>query len=211
MSRLYGQPTCEIVICREFAKVFTILSDSLGVSISLRVLLENFSFVPLPQGKRLGGHRPILTMLCALGLGLGLGTTVALAKPKTAPPITITQKVFKAEKSGARGAQLHSNERGKPGDILIYRTSYRNETKRALPNVVVTVPVPPGVAYVPDSALPAVASASRDNLNYFPITEIPSTAPVATWRSLRWAPRELAPLSEFIVEHRVRVVDPSGE
>lgn len=189
--------------------MFTIVSDLLRVSISPHHLFPLVSFHSFKHGKRPGVCRPLLMILCSLGIGLGLGATTAMAKPKTPPPITITQEVFKTDKSGQRGERLSSSDRGKAGDILIYRTSYRNETKRILSDVVATVPISTGFVFVADSAVPAIVYASKDSVTYFPITVVPGNAPIATWRSLRWAAREIAPLSEFIVEHRVRVLDAS--
>jgi|GEM_PF-4519256 len=151
--------------------------------------------------------------LAASGLGLALCFTpaTATAKRDTPSPFATTTIAYKVDEAGNRAGRLLPTEQTKPGDILVYRASYRNLTKDLVPKVVMNIQVPPGMVYVADSARPAARRASQDGSNYFLITTDGDVPPVSSWRALQWEPRDLGPLSENVAEIKVRVTKPSGE
>lgn len=145
-------------------------------------------------------------MVCAMGLMLGFAPlTLMAAKNPPPPPVIVTTTVFKLGQAGEGRKRVNSTDQHKPGDILIYRASYRNETKGLLKDVVATMPVPSGLIYIADSGVPPPARATKDGKTFFLMTEAPQDAPLSTWRAIRWAPREIGPLSETFFELRVRV------
>ena len=96
----------------------------------------------------------------------------------------------------------------KPGQILVYRVTYHNRGEGGLKNVVASVPLPEGVAYVDGSAAPAAGEASLDGKAFFPVAHPPENAPPASWKEVRWSPRPLAAGAAFTVELRARVTTP---
>lgn len=92
-----------------------------------------------------------------------------------------------------------------PGQTLVYRVTYSNHGKGELKGVVASVPVPAGLSYIADSALPAAAEATIDGKIFFPVATPPKDTVPASWKELRWSPRPLAPGADFTVELRALV------
>lgn len=93
--------------------------------------------------------------------------------------------------------QKQPADKAKPGEIIEYVAEYRNTAKTAVSNVVATLPVPPGMEYVPDTAAPAQVMASTDDHNYAPVPlkrsargaegkMVEQLVPFSEYRSLRW-------------------------
>jgi uncharacterized repeat protein (TIGR01451 family) len=124
-------------------------------------------------------------------------------------PLQVTMTVFKVIESAPGNEELLPAEQASPGEVLLYRATYRNVGKSTLREVAAHVPVPPGLAYVDDSARPAAASASGDGRTFFPVGQPPRTTPPSAWRMLRWPARDLSAGADFTVELRARVVLPT--
>lgn len=93
--------------------------------------------------------------------------------------------------------QRQSADKATPGEIIEYVAEYRNTAKTSVSNVVATLPVPPGMEYIPDTAEPAQAMASTDDHNYSPVPlkrnvrgadgkMVEQLVPFSEYRSLRW-------------------------
>src|SRR5688572_24895364 len=104
--------------------------------------------------------RRLYSAILAIGLLAGaLGTAgPAFGQNKSDVAISlVAQKVS----TGRDGREiLRPADRAFPGEVVQYDALYRNTSARAVRNLAPTLPIPPGLEYVPDSAKPAPAQAS---------------------------------------------------
>ncbi|HEX2099735.1 MAG TPA: hypothetical protein VHF69_03670 [Candidatus Synoicihabitans sp.] len=147
----------------------------------------------------------------AMGLLMAfVGPSAPARSAGASEQLQVAMTVFKVTEDAFGNEALLPAEEARPGDVLLYRAAYRNSGKSALREVAAHVPVPPGLAYVNDSARPAAEAASIDGRAFFSIAQPPTPTPPPTWRTLRWAARDLAAGADFTVELRARVLA-SGE
>jgi uncharacterized repeat protein (TIGR01451 family) len=92
---------------------------------------------------------------------------------------------------------LAAADKARPGDVLEYRATYRNEGRSAVREVQAILPLPEGVEYVPGSATPAGVTASLDGRTFGRLPLVRRTVgpdgravvrevPVSQYRYLRW-------------------------
>jgi uncharacterized repeat protein (TIGR01451 family) len=105
----------------------------------------------------------------------------------------------------ADGTEAHqSADKARPGDLLEYVAQYRNTTLSPIRQLVPTLPIPTGMEFIPDTALPAGALASIDGSNFSPIPLkrrvvdasgklVDEAVPYREYRFLRWPAQDLAP------------------
>ncbi|HEV2964215.1 MAG TPA: hypothetical protein VG649_20475 [Candidatus Angelobacter sp.] len=85
----------------------------------------------------------------------------------------------------------------KPGEVIEYVAEYKNHDKSPAKNVVATLPVPAGMEYVPETAIPNQVMASTSDGNYAPVPlkkaargadgkVTQELVPYSDYRSLRW-------------------------
>jgi uncharacterized repeat protein (TIGR01451 family) len=107
-------------------------------------------------------------------------------------------------------------EQVKPGDVVEYRATYRNQGASGVQKLTATLPVPPGMEYVPRTAQPAAPLASLDGRTYEPVPlkrrirladgrEVVREVPVGEYRYLRWTLGTLGVRAEQTVRARMRV------
>lgn len=107
-------------------------------------------------------------------------------------------------------------DKAKPGDLIQYEATYKNDGQAALHNIGAVVPVPAGLVFIADSGKPASPEASLDGktFNPTPLTRRVKNAagvteeqpiPLNEYRALRWNLGELAPGSSTTVMLRARV------
>jgi uncharacterized repeat protein (TIGR01451 family) len=112
--------------------------------------------------------------------------------------------------------QKQPADKAKPGEIIEYVAEYRNTAKTSVSNVAATLPIPPGMEYVPDTAEPAQVMASTDGHNYAPVPLkrsvhgedgkiVEQLVPLSEYRSLRWKLGDLQGDSSKKVKARMRV------
>lgn len=112
--------------------------------------------------------------------------------------------------------QRQPGDKAKPGEIIEYVAEYRNTSKSSVSNVVATLPVPAGMEYLPDTAVPPQVMASTDEHNYAPVPlkrmvrgadgkMIEQQVPYAEYRSLRWKLGEIPGESSKSVKARTKV------
>jgi uncharacterized repeat protein (TIGR01451 family) len=131
------------------------------------------------------------TMLLVLALGC-----VVVAMPLLAQ-VTVELTGFKVVKSAGKEVLLAADKM-KPGETIEYKAVYKNADKNAAANNVQAVlPVPAGMEFVPQTAVPAAPMASTDGVNYakLPLMKKVKGAdgqmhevavPYSEYRSLRW-------------------------
>ena len=107
--------------------------------------------------------------------------------------VVTAQKIVKTSETPGR---LKGNK-PQPGDVIEYVVTYRNTGTKLATGVTATLPIPPGMEYVPGSASPQRVMASLDDVHYWPVDLKKSTAKsvdsrrtvnlhYSEYRSLRW-------------------------
>jgi len=106
----------------------------------------------------------------------------------------------------------------KPGDLIEYTATYRNNGKAPIRNLEATLPIPTDTEFVAGSARPAGARASTDGKSFAALPlkrkarrpdgkEVEEAIPLRDYRALRWYTGELAGDKTVSFAARVRVVD----
>lgn len=117
--------------------------------------------------------------------------------------------------------QLAPTQSVKPGDLLQYTATYRNDGNQAVKRLAATLPIPLGTEFVGASALPHQVLGRVSGRNFEPlplmrkvkradgqIVDVP--VPLAEYRALRWPERELAAGATYVTSVRVRVTAAEG-
>lgn len=105
----------------------------------------------------------------------------------------------------------------RPADVVEYRTTYRNVSRKSLGNVAATLPVPAGFEFIPGTTTPGVL-ASLDGKSYAPVPltrrvkgadgrEQIVPVPASEYRFLRWHLGELPAGASRDVVARMRMDD----
>ena len=81
---------------------------------------------------------------------------------RTTRPVSVTLSAWSVTLDKAGKERFKRAESAKPGDVIEYRAELRNVSRATLKDQALTLPVPPGTAYVPSSARPAQAQARAD-------------------------------------------------
>jgi uncharacterized repeat protein (TIGR01451 family) len=139
--------------------------------------------------------------LCFSCLALSSVTLFA----QTVSPLEVKLTVLKPGVGADGKPVMVAAAAAEPGQVLTYHGVYHNKSTGELKNIVASLPVPQGLAYVAESASPAATDATIDGTHFFPVATPPKDTTPAQWRELRWSPRNLAAGAEFIVEIRARV------
>jgi len=115
------------------------------------------------------------------------------------------------------GESLAPAESAKPGDVIEYVAIYRNTGSQPVRNLVATLPIPAHTEWVPGSARPANAEASRDAREFAapPLKRIAKRegqaveeqVPYGEYRYLRWYAPELGGAQTLRFSARVKVVE----
>ncbi len=105
----------------------------------------------------------------------------------------------------------------KPGEVIEYTASYRNQSVKALGNVQPVLPIPAGSRLIGASLAPKPAAASTDGVRFSPFplkrtVALPDgsqqvvAVPLAEYRALRWDLGTLTPNSTRAVTARVELL-----
>jgi uncharacterized repeat protein (TIGR01451 family) len=112
--------------------------------------------------------------------------------------------------------QKQSGDKAQPGDVIEYDAEYHNTDKSAVKDVVATLPVPAGMEYLPQTAIPGQVLASIDGANYAPVPlkravrdaggqMVQELVPYSEYRSLRWNLGDMAGGISKSVKARMKV------
>jgi hypothetical protein len=144
-----------------------------------------------------------------LGAGLILGGITWAASPavssvtaKSELAISLTAKKVVKQADGKE--KLLAADRAFPGEVIQYDALYVNQTAKLLTSVSPTLPIPNGMIFVPNSAMPAPTEASLDGKSFqkIPILRKVTTptgeekeeeVPATEYRALRWQAGDLPP------------------
>jgi len=105
----------------------------------------------------------------------------------------------------------------KPGDVLEYVVTYRNNTPEAVRDFQATLPIPQATEFIAGSAKPPVAKASVDAKSFeaMPLKrkvlrdgrDVEEAIALREYRYLRWTAPELGPNKTLTYVARVRVLE----
>ena len=112
--------------------------------------------------------------------------------------------------------QRQPGEKAKPGDVIEYVADYKNIEKSSVSNVKATLPVPSGMEYIPETAVPNQVMASTDDVHYASVPlkrnvkradgkVVQELVPYSEYRSLRWDLGEIAAGAVKSVTARMKV------
>jgi len=123
----------------------------------------------------------------------------------------------KVERAADGRERLAPAEAARPGDVIQYTATYRNNGTRAVRDLEATLPIPANTEYVAGSARPQGAKASVDAAGFaaMPLTrrvvrdgkEVEEPVPLREYRYLRWHAAELGAGASLEFTARVKVVD----
>jgi len=128
-----------------------------------------------------------------------------------AEPVKVNLQVFKVILSNGKESLVESKT-VKPGEMLEYRATYSNVSKKNISNLAATLPVPKGMEFVAQSAKPMAVEATTDGREFGAVPLMRKKAsggeepvPVAEYRALRWKAVELPAGKSYEVSARMRV------
>lgn len=130
--------------------------------------------------------------------------------------VVVTLKAQKVLRGPDGNEILKEADRATPGEVIQYDATYKNQSRTGVRNLVPTLPIPPGLEYIPDSAKPAPAKASVDGKNFEPLPlkrqvklangEIVEQAvPASEIRALRWELGDLDGGAAAMISARARL------
>lgn len=149
-------------------------------------------------------------------MALALGASVLVHAQNAQSDVSVNLSAKKVVVADGGKETFSSAQQAKPGDVIQYDAVYKNSGKGAVKNLLATVPIPEGLAFLADSAKPADAQASLDGKNFERIplmrevtkadgTKEKQAVPFSEYRALRWSISELAPGASVTVSARARV------
>lgn len=182
--------------------------------------LRKVALEPL-SGRTMQSTRSVSTPFSRLALSLCAVSLLLESAPHAsaqAPvrPVTVALTAKKAVAT-PEGETLQDAASIKPGETVVYEATYRNESAGAVSGLLATIPVPPQLALVGDSASPAGALASTDGQNFSAIplmravkqadgSVVQQPIPLTEYRALRWSIAQLAPGEKVTVSLRARAL-----
>lgn len=103
-----------------------------------------------------------------------------------------------------------------PGDLLEYKTLYKNNGKSTIKSLMATLPIPAGMTYVAGTAKPSGAQASLDGKSFaaIPLKRMvkkpdgkmeEQLVPLLEYRALRWSLGELSANAKVTISARIKV------
>ena len=151
----------------------------------------------------------------ALAMAAFMGPQNALAHAAK-NDVVVTLKAQKVMRGPDGGEVLKVADRAMPGEVIQYDATYKNQSKNGVRNLVPTLPIPPGLEYIPDSAKPAPAKASLDGKNFEPLPlkrqvklatgeTVEQAVPPSEIRALRWELGDLDAGAAALISARARL------
>lgn len=142
-----------------------------------------------------------------------------VAAPAT-EPLQSTLAAFRVERDAKGAEQLKPAEQVRPGDLLEYQLTYRNQGNAPLLGLSVDLPIPAGTEWVQVQGSPAPQQASLQAqggaFQSIPLKRqvrnaqgrlVDVLVPMAEYRVLRWQAERLQPQGNLVYKARVRVLD----
>ena len=150
-----------------------------------------------------------------------LAAALAGATPlsaQTAPknPVAISLTAQKVTRDAEGKEQLKPADRALPGEVVQYDALYKNTSSTGVRNLAPTLPIPPGLEFLPETVNPMPAFASVDGRTFAPfplvrkVTKPDGTVeeqavPASEYRALRWTVGDLESGKSILVSARARL------
>lgn len=142
----------------------------------------------------------------------------AIAQPKATPLPLVTQIEARKVVRAADGRESFAPaDTARPGDVIEYVATYRNNGKQPISALEATLPIPANTEFVAGSARPVNARASLDGRAFAELPlkhsvkrdggEVVEEAPLRDYRQLRWYPGVLVGEQALVFSARVRVIE----
>jgi len=171
--------------------------------------------------------RTVKAMAFCLGAALALSaqaqvkgdaTATQKANAAASSPVSVHLEQFKVLRGDKGEEKFLPAESVKPGDVIEYRATYTNVSKKPVKALVAVVPLPEGLEYIPESTKPvspAAEAAAKDGRYAAQplVREVKGKdgkvhterVPYYEYRSLRWNIGDLVVGKAFEVKARARV------
>lgn len=142
----------------------------------------------------------------------------AQAASKAEAPIEVKLTQWRVVVDGKKAETFADANSVKPGDVIEYRSTYRNVSPKTVKALVAVLPFPEGLDYVADSSkptVPAAEAATKDG--QYAAQPLLRTVkdkdgktktehiPYSEYRSLRWRVGDLLPGKSIEIKARARV------
>lgn len=162
---------------------------------------------------RLGWRACAVLLVFMGGVGAVAAQPAATANPTQKKAVDVVLVQSKVVKDAQGKEQRVAADSVKPGDVLEYRATYTNNTGKAVTGMVANLPIPEGLAYLPQSAKPGatlVKAATKDGqFAAEPLSRVvngkPEAVPYSEYRALRWSLGQLPANGVTAVSARARV------
>ena len=161
-------------------------------------------------------QRSILSLFLVMGAFAGGSLAIRDAIAQNAQDLQVSLKAFRVTTNEEKKETLVSADQVKPGDIIEYQVTYSNTSSRSLRNVQATLPIPPALEYIAETAEPAQVSASLDGKTFQTAPLMRRTpaggqqkteaVPLREYRFLRWTIGELGAKKAVKVSARAKIL-----
>lgn len=202
---------------------FLVPDVSIGITARARQSLARFSASALSLASTARSMRQFVAGAAVLGFGVAFAagayaqSRVVAAAPATvqmtpsAVQAVLTQ--FKVVKSKEGVEKLEDASKVKPGDLIEYQVTYKNNGDKAVAGMMANLPIPAGLEYQPGSAKPGkpqVQVAAADGVYAAePLTRTiagkPEKLPYSDYRNIRWTLGDLPAHGVITVAARAQV------
>jgi uncharacterized repeat protein (TIGR01451 family) len=154
--------------------------------------------------------------LIALVVAACAGAAPAFAQTAPRNPVAISLTAQKVTKDAEGKEQLKPADRAMPGEVVQYDALYKNTSSTGVKNLAPTLPIPPGLEFLPETVSPMPAFASVDGRTFAPfplvrkVTKPDGTieeqaVPASEYRALRWTVGDLEAGKAILVSARARL------
>ena len=155
----------------------------------------------------------------ALGIALAVVAAAlpAWAQSPAKEPVEARLEVHKIVRAPDGRESASAAGTVKPGDVLEYVVTYRNNGAKPVRDFAATLPIPQATELVAGTERPAGASGSVDAREFQPVPlkrkvnrdgrEMEEAVPLRDYRALRWAAPELKAGQALTYSARVRVLE----
>ena len=152
----------------------------------------------------------------ALLAAVYLGATPLSAQTAPKNPVAISLTAQKVTKDAEGKEHLKPADRAMPGEVVQYDALYKNTSSAGVKNLAPTLPIPPGLEFLPETVNPMPAFASVDGRTFAPfplvrkVTKPDGTVeeqavPASEYRALRWTVGDLESGKSILVSARARL------
>lgn len=152
----------------------------------------------------------------ALLAAVCLGATPLSAQTAPKNPVAISLTAQKVTKDAEGKEQLKPADHAMPGEVVQYDALYKNTSSAGVKNLAPTLPIPPGLEFLPETVSPMPAFASVDGRTFAPfplvrkVTKPDGTVeeqavPASEYRALRWTVGDLEAGKAILVSARARL------